>query len=906
MRREHLIAKLDAVSAARLRLVVGPAGAGKSVLLRQLAGYRAEQVVVHCPVGTDPAAFGRELVAAFGPVLPSAASDVDGVLADLARTDRDVVVYIDDAHRLAGGPGEAVLARLLTDSAPDVRFVVATRDARVPGTAAVPGGIHRIGYRDLRLRTWDVEELFESVYRRPLSPETAAALCARVEGLPMAVRLLHLDTMLLAPHEREAALATPLAGSERLTEFLSREVLGALPAPLRDFMVDVSPLGVLDGALCDAVLDRRDSGDVLTELAARQALTFRTRPGGSTYRFHVLLQQFLEQRLAEHRGTHLTRQTYHTAATHLVSAGHWAEAYRCYARADDWVATASVLHRFSAHRGGLRASASVPGTLLDDDPWMALAEARRLRGEGRLAAAHDRYLDAEDKLPDPRLRWQCSLERSGIARWITGGDGDPLVDDVSRHLAAAVHGHPAKLLARAVPAAGPDWALGRALAAMLDGRPDQAIALAEPLTTDPTTFVSLAGRLVVAVLEATTHSRGTLARFTGLATDAEATGWLWLARIARAGTALLDPEACTDAQAILDECEEIGDEWGALITASLLATGLLRAGSQTTAGVLCRAVWRARRLGARVPETWLRLVLVDELVRLGDPDASNERAELDRLIKATVLDRASRHGTELVAALRVPSATNRPRLALAQPVPEPEPPVAVRCLGRYELAVAGTPVDLDPLRAQARRVLRVLSMHYGQPLHEERLVAALWPDAPLKQAKHRLQVAISSLRALLRTHLAGMGEFGVMRHGSAYLLLLPPGSTVDVADFAAAVRQWRDSRHTQDRPTVRALGHRVLDLYRGELLSEEGPAEWVLARRESMRGEAAGVAAALARIELDRGDVAAAIEVCDRALTIDELDNRLWALLAEARRRSGNTAAALRTQQAYRDLLAEG
>ena len=110
---------------------------------------------------------------------------------------------------------------------------------------------------------------------------------------------------------------------------------------------------------------------------------------------------------------------------------------------------------------------------------------------------------------------------------------------------------------------------------------------------------------------------------------------------------------------------------------------------------------------------------------------------------------------------------------------------------------------------------------------------------------------------------------------------------------------------TYSRATITTLGHRVLDLYRGELLSEEGPVEWVLARREAVRGEAAGVAATLARIELDRGDAAAAIEVCERALTIEELDNQLWALLAEARRRSGNPAAARRTQQAYRTLLAE-
>jgi DNA-binding SARP family transcriptional activator len=225
----------------------------------------------------------------------------------------------------------------------------------------------------------------------------------------------------------------------------------------------------------------------------------------------------------------------------------------------------------------------------------------------------------------------------------------------------------------------------------------------------------------------------------------------------------------------------------------------------------------------------------------------------------------------------------------------------VRCLGAFRLVVAGEPVDLGELRAQARRVLRVLSMQYGQPMHEERLVAALWPDAQLKRAKHRLQVAISSLRALLRTHLGDTG--GVERQGSAYLLRLPAGSTVDVVEFDAAVRRWRAARQSRDQ--VREAGREVLDRYRGELLPEEGAAEWVLTRREAVRGEAVAVAAELARFELDHGTVATAVELCERGLAIDELDHRLWTLLADARQREGNPGAARRARQVYRALIAE-
>ena len=829
--RTALLTALLAAEDARVRLVCGPAGAGKTVLLRQLAARTPGHMTF---------------------VL--AAGDLTAVAGEVAHATEPRTVFVDEAHVLAGGPEGAALTALVADAPPWVRFVVATRDDRLLRVADVPGPVHRVGYPELRFGADDVARLFADVYGSPLPAETAAALSDGVEGLAVALRTVHLDTLLLPADARAAALADPLAASERLREYLSG-VLDAVPAPMRDFMVEVSPFGVLDPALCDAHLGRTDSAAVLAELAARQALTFRVPSAGPAYRFHTLLQRLLEETHLERRGPHLTRKTYHSSARRLVAAGHLAEGYRCYARAGDWVSAARVLHRSGAGAGGLRASAAVPGALLDDDPWVLLAEARRLRADGRFAQAYDRYLAAETRLADRRDRWQCALERSRLAHWVPGGrPGNPLVDDVSVLLAAAVRGQPARLVAMALPVDSPEWTLGRAVAALLDGRQALALELAEPLATQADSFVSLAARLLAAVVLACGH--GDPSVFAYLAGEAEDAGWLWLARIARAAAAVVDADACADAAAIVADCDERGDEWGGLLAACLLAAGAQRADRDDVAVLRADGYARALRLGARLPADWFR-----------------------------------------PSGPEVP----RPRLAVAEP--PAHAPAEVHCLGAFRLVVAGEQVDLGELRAQPRRVLRVLSMQYGQPMHEERLVAALWPDAPLKRAKHRLQVAISSLRALLRTHLGDSG--GVVRQGSAYLLRLPPGSVVDVAEFDTAMRHWRVARQGRELERVRAAGRAVLERYRGELLVEEGAAEWVLTRREAVRGDAVAVAAELARFELDHGHVGAAVELCERGLAIDELDHRLWTLLADARQREGNPVAARRARQVYRALVAE-
>ncbi|TDQ00782.1 BTAD domain-containing putative transcriptional regulator [Labedaea rhizosphaerae] len=881
LHRDELIVKADLLASARACLVVGPAGSGKSVLLEQLAMLAPPgQVVLSCPLGAHVRT-EAELVARLARVLHVVVPRrVDALLDALAGTDMaNVVLHLDDTHTITATPAEHALARFIAEAPPSLRFVLAGRDERVAGLG---GDVPRIDHDDLRLREHEVAQLFAQVYRAPLAPELAAELCDRTEGHLGIVRLLHADTALLPAAERIAALKA--AHSPSLATFLTREVLDPLPTALREFMIAASPLGVLDGPLCDAALSRTDSHRLLAELTARQALTFRVRHGGGSHRFHGLLQRHLEQLLVERTGARRAHQAYRSAAVHLAEAGRWTDAYRCHARAGDWVAAAGVLHRFGAQ--------SVQNKT--DDPWVALAEARRLRGEGRLDEALENYARAETALPDPVQRWQCALERSGVARW-AGRPVHPLVGDICGHVADAVRSHPAKLLNRAVPAHSPEWTLGRAVAAMLDGRPSLALELCGPLTAGPPGFVTLASRLLVAALGAIARGTGTVSDFAELAADCERAGWLWLARVARAATAVIDPDGCADAAAIVEECSGIGDKWGALLAGAFLAVGRLRA-DQDAIGALSTASMRARALDARVPQAWLHLVLVDELERRGDRRVAVERAEVERLLAAAVLDRAREHGSKLLAVLRAPAAAPAPCAG-------GEPLVVVRCLGSYTVTIGGTEVDLSGLRAQARRVLRMLTLHCGQPVHEERLVTALWPDSPAERTKHRLQVAISSLRALLRKHLPP--GHGIVRQGNAYLLRLPAGSLVDVLEFTDTAHRWRTARRAGDNATATALGQRLLELYHGELLTEEGAEEWLLAQREALRGLAAGAAVVLAHAAMAGGDWGAAIEACERGVTIDDLDSRLWTMLAAARLRTGNHAAAVRAEDTYRTLVAE-
>lgn len=134
----------------------------------------------------------------------------------------------------------------------------------------------------------------------------------------------------------------------------------------------------------------------------------------------------------------------------------------------------------------------------------------------------------------------------------------------------------------------------------------------------------------------------------------------------------------------------------------------------------------------------------------------------------------------------------------------------------------------------------------------------------------------------------------VTRDGDAYRLTVPDDAHVDLRVFEDGIAE-----RTTDG-LERALG-----AYTGDLLPEDGPAEWVLEERDRYRLQAAGAARSLAEMRLAEGDAVEAAAVCERGLRIDRYNDDLWRLLVDAYAAADNHAAATRARKGYEDVLAE-
>ncbi len=861
-------------------------------------------------------------------------------------------------------PAERALERFI-DYLPELLAVlIGTRSE--PGfnlsRRRVSGGLLEIGPDDLRFRSWEVERLFREFYDVAVGPEEIARLARRTEGWAAGLQLFHLATTGKSAEERSRILAGLGSSSRMVREYLTRNVLAELPPELRSFLVNTSVLGVLSGPLCDQLLGRTDGARNLAELERRRVFTIALDDDG-TYRYHEVLRGHLEGVLLEEQGDGAVRRANLRAGELLEAADALPEALVAYCRAEAWEAA----ERLVAREGRQLADGSapwldaLPAATLRHDPWLVLAAARRHRAEGRWAESIEAYQRAELAFGGAIPAQACRRERLAIVPWVEPAPGLPA--DWSGRLRSAVGRDPLlagrepvepggagaepRLDGRTVP--GDRSRLARGLALLAGGRPAAAIDVLDPELVDPAGDPALAAatrlgrgsaRLVAG------EPAGTSDLEAGIAL-AETAGWGWLARLGRsllaAATAgqpppppvaeaepwaaglgtLLRAWLRPDEPATIEELERAAagfaslgapalEGWAAALRALLVA----RAG-QLSAGAAIVAAETAARRGSVSEARYL----VEQALAIVDA----ERGEY-HLARAAEIGRRTglagppmvSSGTVRAGAAAAPAAGRPGPARHPTSTPATPPPavigalpaartgqVSVELFGGFALRIDGIELDLSAIKPRARLVLHLLALAGGAAVHREAFLVALWPETEPETAARLLHVAISSLRTALEPGTPRGGAGLVRREGDAYRLGLPPGSEIDLVAFegqlASAATSQAAGRIDQAIDALR----RALERYRGDLLPEDGPAEWLVEVRDRTRVAAVGAARKLAELRLGADDHAGAIQACLRGLAVDRFDDGLWRLQVEAHDRAGDRSAAHRARRGYEQMLSD-
>lgn len=926
-------------------VVVAPAGCGKTTLMSRVAAAAS------VPVGwyriTSDDSTEQRLVAHLAEALTGIVElrGADSMAALLEVLDQwqgsGGLLMLDDLHEIAETVAEKSLERFISLRPRRLQLICGSRrlpDINVP-RIRVSGSFREIGSEDLRFRSWEVEELFASVYGEPLRPEAAAALTRRTGGWAAGLQLFHLATAGRTAADRHQAVADLGGRSKLVRSYLTRNVLAELPEDRREFLLRTCTLGRLSGRACDTLLGTNGGHRILEELEDAQLFTF-TDDGGVYFRYHEVLQSHLELALVEEYGPAEARAWYLKSAGVLESLGEVRSAARAYAKAGDWMSVSRLVQ----DTGGARIDATVvddahllPASTWQHDPWLALANARRLVREGAFARAAEAYRHAQALYDEPNYQQMCRYEAQVVSMWLPGyrssrpaQTAGSQVQHWSVFLRDALRRSPDFATQSTLSAKDVRTRLMHALAAVSAGEITLARGMLASIRREESadSLATISASLASVALDLIDGGDiDSAAQLSTIASLAENGGLPWISRLCHGleRIALIGSheatwrfESCSD---LVRAADRMGDAWGAGLLS--FAVGLAKqCAGQHAEAELSGAASRFDELGAPVLEFWCRLLALREAPTVSAArqavktshvlQARGARAVALSMLASVSPDdrrRESVNATRLATQCGIPLPTGEPTdtegahaaLAAAVEVVEASiPPVAISCFGGYRIAINGGPSMLAALRPQARAVLQILSLSPDHDHHREFLEDILWPGVDHSVACHRLQVAVSSLRTMF-----GRGDLLIRRRGESYRLCLPSGATVDVCEFATAISKADTLSARGDVAGRISARQKALNLYTGDLLPEITGSAHIDTERDRLRRGAAAAAAAMASDYRTLGDYEQALVTAQRSVQLDPYQEIPWLILADVHEKLGDVSSAQYVRREHARMRAE-
>jgi LuxR family maltose regulon positive regulatory protein len=438
--------RLEAGASKQLTVVVGSAGAGKSVLLSSWAATRPAGMTswLSCDeADADPVRFWAGFVEALRAVAPAFGSDaaellaMDGAMSadvtasianDAARLPAGSAIIVDDFHAAAAGAAANMTDLVRRWPAGTAQLVLASRvdpPLRLH-RLRLSGELCEIRDRDLYFSLAESRDLLAS-FGVEVATAELAVLHRRSEGWAAALQMAAL-TLRGARDPAQAARALDVSG-HAIAEYFIDEVLQQQPPELARFMLETSVLDELTADACEAVTGRPGAAALLRSIEAANLFIVALDDDRTSYRYHHLVRQVLRAELhATDRARELALQL--RAAEWLESTGDTRRATRHFLAARQADRALALLQERVVtdflHDPALPAPldlTTVDPSLLAGAPDRLLAVAADLLLWGDWARAGE-YLDLLERTqpaipPDSRLAARLAAARA-VHSFITG------------------------------------------------------------------------------------------------------------------------------------------------------------------------------------------------------------------------------------------------------------------------------------------------------------------------------------------------------------------------------------------------------------------------------------------------------------------------------------------------------
>jgi len=233
-----------------------------------------------------------------------------------------------------------------------------------------------------------------------------------------------------------------------------------------------------------------------------------------------------------------------------------------------------------------------------------------------------------------------------------------------------------------------------------------------------------------------------------------------------------------------------------------------------------------------------------------------------------------------------------------------DPALSVSVLGRFTVRCHGQEISLGSSKA-GRAVFRYLVTLPGRSAPTEVLLEMFWPDREPQEARHKLHIAVSTLRQALAEGLGStLGERDAIAFVDDRYILLPElPLELDADAFADRVAMGQRLEREGREGEAMAAYEAARAFYRGDFLAQDLYADWAAVQRARYEEMYLTLLGRLAGHYLGKTRYAECVTCCREILARDSFREDAYRQLMRCYARMGRRNQALREFQACQEVL---
>jgi LuxR family transcriptional regulator, maltose regulon positive regulatory protein len=230
---------------------------------------------------------------------------VTNLINDIIVLEKELILVVDDYHVISNKAIHEGMTFFINHLPPFLHLIIATRaDPPLPiSRLRAQGQLMELRQADLRFTTDEASAFLNHSMNLDLPAADIEALETRTEGWIVGLQLAALSMQELADKHR---FVQSFTGSHHyVLEYLVDEVLSRQPEYLQRFLLETSILSRMSASLCNAVTERTDSADVLSDLNRRNMFVTPLDGEHNWFRYHHLFAELMHGDLKRTRAQDL-------------------------------------------------------------------------------------------------------------------------------------------------------------------------------------------------------------------------------------------------------------------------------------------------------------------------------------------------------------------------------------------------------------------------------------------------------------------------------------------------------------------------------------------------------------------------------------------------------------------------